>query len=145
MAVLAARGGDASPIVPAPNTVSRLDESTGAFVASAPVGAAPNGVAVGGGSVWVINSADQTLSQVDPRTDAVRPGKAVGGPPTCIAYGAGRLWISAGFSLGGGRGGVEAVDPADASVTQTVPVGDGSAGLPSGRARSGWPTASTER
>ena len=127
--VLETRGGSASPIVPAPNTVSRLDEARGAFVASVPVGAAPSGVAVGGGSVWVINSADRTLSRVDLRTSAVSPGEAVGGPPTGIAYGGGRLWVSAGFGLEGGMGGVEAIDPANASVTQTVPVGDGSAGL----------------
>ena len=79
--------------------------------------AAPSNIAVGEGSVWMLNTADARVSRVDPRTGEVIRSFEPRGRPTDIAAGAGALWI------GGGPGAthrVSRVDPATGEPTRTV-------------------------
>ena len=46
------------------------------------VGNGPDGVAFGGGFVWVANGQDGTVSQIDPRTDTVVQTIVVGNGPS---------------------------------------------------------------
>jgi YVTN family beta-propeller protein len=73
-------------------------------------GASPAGVAVGGGSIWVVNSGDGTVTRFSP---AKYEGGASGRPirvgrhPAGIAYGAGAVWVA---------------DPGDDAVTRIDPL-----------------------
>lgn len=55
--------------------VTRIDPRTNRIVARIPVGRGPGGLAVGAGSVWVVNSrgldASRSLTRIDPRTNRV--------------------------------------------------------------------------
>ena len=53
----------------------RIDPNRRAVVETIPVGQAPAGVAVGGGSVWVANSGDGTVSR--PSTPVTDTGVAI--------------------------------------------------------------------
>ena len=94
--------------------------------------AAPSNIAVGEGSVWVLNTADDRVSRVDPRTGNVIRAFKPHGRPTDIAAGAGALWIGSGA---GATHFVSRVDPATGEETRTVrlPRGEhhfGSEGFP---------------
>ena len=93
---------------------------------------APSNIAVGEGSVWVLNTADDRVSRVDPRTGNVIRAFTPRRRPTDIAAGAGALWIGSGP---GATHRVSRVDPATGEETRTVrlPVGEnhfGSEGFP---------------
>jgi peptide/nickel transport system substrate-binding protein len=62
-----------------------------------PIGNGPQGVAVGGGAVWVANTPDGTVSRFDPGTGQIRK-IAVGESPTGLAYGDDEVWVAAGRS-----------------------------------------------
>ena len=51
-------------------------------------------VAVGEGSVWVVNAKDGTVSRIDPRTNDVAAPIRVGGSPRDVAVGSGRIWVA---------------------------------------------------
>ena len=97
--------------------------------------AAPSNIAVGEGSVWMLNTADARVSRVDPRTGEVIRSFEPRGRPTDIAAGAGALWIGSGP---GATHRVSRVDPATGEPTRTVRlpgggeegVGDFSEGFP---------------
>jgi serine/threonine protein kinase/streptogramin lyase len=80
--------------LPSPSLV-RLDPRTSEPVAAIPVGPNPVGVAVGEGSVWVIDSDDQTLSRIDPERERIADTVSlslVEEPPSLIAAGEGAVW-----------------------------------------------------
>jgi YVTN family beta-propeller protein len=58
------------------------------------VGRAPNDVAVGEGSVWVVNYLDGTLSRIDSATNAVTGTFKVGPYPDHVAVGEGSVWVT---------------------------------------------------
>jgi YVTN family beta-propeller protein len=78
--------------------------------------AAPSNIAVGEGSVWVLNPADARVSRVDSRTGDVIRSFELRGQPTDIAAGAGALWIGSGP---GATHRVSRVDPATGEATRT--------------------------
>ena len=45
-----------------------LDVETGKLLATVPLGAAPSSVAVGAGSIWVLDADDKTIAAIDPET-----------------------------------------------------------------------------
>jgi YVTN family beta-propeller protein len=75
----------AAAIEPAP-TVAPSPTATlppaGQVVATIPVGDGPGEMAVGAGSIWVVNSGDGSLSRIDPATNAVTATIPVGSPAT---------------------------------------------------------------
>lgn len=105
LAILIFAGRDRGTIVPAVNSVARIDSATRSFAVALQVGRDPVGVASGLGAIWVINEADQTIQSIDPTTGEGDPATAVpSGNPSGVAVGEGRLWIAsefgAGFSVG---------------------------------------------
>ena len=86
--------------LPSPSLV-RLDPRTSEPVAAIPVGPNPVGVAVGEGSVWVIDSDDQTLSRIDPEHERLVDTVSlalVQEPPSLVAAGEGAVWTLFPFS-----------------------------------------------
>jgi DNA-binding beta-propeller fold protein YncE len=80
--------------LPGPSLV-RLDPRTSQPVAAITVGTNPVGVAVGEGSVWVIDSDDQTLARIDPERERLADTVSltlVEEPPSLIAAGEGAVW-----------------------------------------------------
>jgi YVTN family beta-propeller protein len=86
------------------------------------VGAAPSGLAVGGGWVWVTNRDDGTVTGL--RLDG-EPGERipVGTAPTGIAYDSGAVWVA-----DSGSGAVVRLDPALGSVKR-IKTGNGPQGV----------------
>ena len=78
-----------------------LDPDTGALRETISFGTAPSSVAVGEGSVWVLDADDQTVTQIDPETNDVRRVFSTSSRPTDIAAGAGAVWVGNGPSRGG--------------------------------------------
>ncbi|HET9722436.1 MAG TPA: protein kinase [Actinomycetota bacterium] len=115
-AIVLRGGGGEAGLVPAPDTVARIDAATLAFEGSVGVGENPIGVTLGDGSVWVINQADQTVQRIDPATGEVLATKASLGTPTGIAYGEDAVWITNGYGSAEGTSQVVRVNPADDSV-----------------------------
>jgi DNA-binding beta-propeller fold protein YncE len=68
VAVVWARGGDAEPIVVAPNSVAIIDPATNEVVGSVEVGDSPGPIAAGSGALWVVNLNDRTLTKIASRT-----------------------------------------------------------------------------
>jgi streptogramin lyase len=78
------------------NSLVRIDPATNRAVVAVPVGAGPERVAVGEGSVWVANTTDRILVEVDPKTNVVLRTVDVArvGRPTLLAAGEGAVWIA---------------------------------------------------
>ncbi len=72
----------------------RIDPQTNAVTDVVRVGDSPQGLAVGGGGIWVANGGDGTVSKIDPRSDRVVQTVRVGGRPTELIAAAGRIWVS---------------------------------------------------
>ena len=84
------------------------------------VGPSPAGVAVGSGSVWVVNSGDSTVTRLNPKTyEPVGRPIRVGRRPVGIAFGEGAVWVA-----DKGKDAVTRIDPITDS-TKTISVGAG--------------------
>ena len=79
-----------------------LDPESGDVVASVPLGTAPGTVAIGEGSVWVLDSDDKTISQIDPDSRKVVRTFSTSSTPTDIAVGAGAVWVGNADDTGDG-------------------------------------------
>ena len=82
------------------------------------VGAEPQAIAGGAGSVWVASAAAATVSRISGR-DRVQPID-VGGTPGALAFGSGSLWVA-----DADNGTVAQVDPATNRVVGRPRVGNG--------------------
>lgn len=78
------------------NIVTAVDASSGAVLATVPVGPKPRFLAVGGGSVWTLNQGDGTVTRVDAQSRKVIATIAVGipGHGGDIGWGAGFVWTT---------------------------------------------------
>jgi len=72
---------------------SRFDPESGEVVARVPLGTAPSAVAVGEGSVWVVDADDRTVSQIDAETRTLVRTFSTSATPTDVAVGAGSVWV----------------------------------------------------
>ena len=70
-----------------------VDPDTGAVLDTVELGTSPSSVAIGEGSVWVLDADDKTVSQIDPDTREVVRTFSTSSTPTDIAAGAGGLWV----------------------------------------------------
>jgi YVTN family beta-propeller protein len=94
-----------------PNSLAVIDPSTNSVIDTVPnVGARPESIAYGSGSLWVANLDDQTVSRVDPATRSVTRNVPVANTPTGLATSPGAVWVV----------GPEAARPA-VTVTQLDP------------------------
>lgn len=100
--------------------------AAGSVAASSPVGALPDGVAVGAGSVWVANTTDGTVTRLSRTSDRVAQTIRVGADPTEIAFAFGAVWVT-----NSGERTVSRIDPVTNDVVADVTVGVAPAGIAS--------------
>jgi streptogramin lyase/tRNA A-37 threonylcarbamoyl transferase component Bud32 len=110
---------------PIENSVVRLDPRTGEIAAVVPVGQKPTSVAVGEGTVWVINQRDGTVSEIDGRSNAVRRTvRLTGNVPevglTTIAADGAAAWVAARV---GSRTSLMRIDEQTGEFPVEIPVG----------------------
>ena len=119
--VLASRdGGSAAlrgPVLPSGDGLAAIRADGNGIASFTGADTAPSNIAVGEGSVWLLNTADERVSRVDPRTGEVIRSFEPRGRPTDIAAGAGALWIGSGPGV---TQRVSRVDPATGETTRTV-------------------------
>ena len=128
-AVVISLAGSAPSVKAGVNSAVHVAES-GEILASVAVGHGPTGLALGGGSVWVLSRPDRTVSIVDAASGAVTRAPGLPGPPTGIAAGTDSIWITNGFGTAGqSQGAVLRMGMAAQRVEQTIPVGDGARGI----------------
>ena len=77
------------------DTLSRIDPSTNAITATIAVGRGAGGLAVGAGSVWVVETINHAVARVDPRTLRVVDTIPVGSRPDDVAAGRSGVWVTA--------------------------------------------------
>jgi YVTN family beta-propeller protein len=105
------------------HSVGVIDASTNRIVAQVPAGDSPTEVALGGSSVWVLNSGDNTVSRIDAKERVVRRVVPLPGPADAIAAderGAWVIYVRSGSGLGTGSAGAALVDARFNDVTRTV-------------------------
>jgi DNA-binding SARP family transcriptional activator/ABC-type branched-subunit amino acid transport system substrate-binding protein len=109
-------------------------DPTGAQRETISFGTAPSSVAVGEGSVWVLDGDDKTVTQIDPETNEVRRVFSTSSRPTDIAAGAGAVWVGNGSSRGldDFAESVSRIDPASGVVVETVDLAPAPGGHPTG-------------
>ena len=100
-----------------------LDPETGEILDSVALGTAPGTVAIGEGSVWVLDADDKTISQIDPESREVVRTFSTSSTPTDIAVGAGAVWVGNANDAGGGEEfpvSVSRIDASSGLVTETI-------------------------
>jgi YVTN family beta-propeller protein len=90
----------------------------GPIAATIPVGDAGGQVAIGFGSVWIVNTADGSVSRIDPAAAKVVATIRVGSAPFGVAAGEGAVWVA-----NQDDDSLSRIDPATNRVARTVPVG----------------------
>ena len=76
-----------------PNSLAAIDVHSDRVMAVAPVGARPNAIAFGSGSLWVANLDDQNISRIDPRSLRTLRNFPLGSSATGIATTVGAVWV----------------------------------------------------
>ncbi|HEU4529325.1 MAG TPA: ABC transporter substrate-binding protein [Actinomycetota bacterium] len=99
-------------------TVSRVNVETNEATQLLDAGTGPTGIAFGDGALWVADTLGAELLRIDPVTGETR-AVAVAGQPSSVAFSPVGVWVA--FAPAG----ISRVDPADASVAFTKPVGNG--------------------
>lgn len=102
---------------------SALDPETGEILERVTLGTAPGTVAIGEGSVWVLDADDKTISQIDLESREIVRTFSASSTPTDIAVGAGAVWV--GNAGGPEQDGllpqsVSRLDPASGLVDATI-------------------------
>ena len=75
------------------NAVAIIDPHSNRVTGQVAVGAVPDAVALGHGSLWVANTVDQTVSRIDLASGQVVRAIEVGGVPLSIAVGKNAVWV----------------------------------------------------
>jgi DNA-binding SARP family transcriptional activator/ABC-type branched-subunit amino acid transport system substrate-binding protein len=111
-----------------------LDPVTGVLEDALPLGTAPSSVAVGEGSVWVLDADDKTVTKIDPAPRTVERDYSTSSTPSDIAAGAGALWIGNAPTEGltDFPESVSRVDPESGIVLETIPLPPAAGGHPTG-------------
>ena len=99
------------------NAVLRIDARTGR-TRRIPVGNFTVALAVGFGSVWVVERGDDTVRRIDPVTGRTQRVIAVGHVPADAAIGQGSVWVTSQCA-----GTLSRIDPATNRVVETIKLG----------------------
>jgi YVTN family beta-propeller protein len=99
------RGAGGSPPVPVPDSAIRVDAGSDEIVDVVPAGSDPTGIAIDGGSAWVISLGDTTLTGI-PVAGGPPSTRGLPGKPTGIAAGSGSVWVTFGYGATGATGGL---------------------------------------
>jgi YVTN family beta-propeller protein len=110
-------GGSGSGANVAPNSLAVIDTHSNKVIGTAAVGVRPSAVAIGAGSVWVVNIDDKTMSRIDPQSRSLQRTISLRSTPTGVAVGFGAVWVANGVA-----GSVSRVDPGTDDVTATTNV-----------------------
>jgi DNA-binding beta-propeller fold protein YncE len=102
-----------------------IDSRTVHLRASISLGTAPSSIAVGGGSVWVLDADDKTISEIDPIERRHFRTFSTSSTPTDLAFGADALWVGnalRGLDFAGTNypQSVSGVDPESGVVDETI-------------------------
>ena len=97
-----------------------LDPRTGDLLTTVALGRAPDAVAVGDQSVWVIDADDRTVSQISADDRTLNRTFGTASTPTDIVAGAGAIWIGNAGRFGGFPESVSRLDPESGVVDATV-------------------------
>jgi tRNA A-37 threonylcarbamoyl transferase component Bud32 len=97
--------------------VARIDRASGQILARIPMGEHPIDVAVGEGSVWVVDK-DGSVRRIDPVTNTAVVIDGVAEDPRAIAAGEGAVWVADGI-----KGVLRKIDPASNRVEAPIQVG----------------------
>jgi YVTN family beta-propeller protein len=122
--------GDAVWAVYGDSTLARVDARSPRVTGKGVAGAAPAGVAVESGSVWVVNTDSANVQRFQPETfeeGSLGTPTSVGLRPTAIAAGAGAVWVA-----NTGEDTVTRIEPGTAGAaptTESIPVGDAPSAL----------------
>ena len=118
---------------PAPDVLSELNASTGAFSGSATVGAYAEGVSSDGTHAWVANGLSNTVTEVNASTGLVVQTIAVGGDPAGISSDGTHVWVanSADSVFGPPGNTVTELNASTGAVVQTIGVGPNPYGVSS--------------
>ena len=119
-------------VVPAANSVARIDTGSGTITLATPLGARPGAAASGFGSLWVAEPDRGVVVRLDGTTGQVTDTIPVGESPAGVAVGEGSVWVT-----NAGEGTVSRILPETNEVTETLEVGSGPSGIAIGD-RSLW-------
>jgi YVTN family beta-propeller protein len=108
------------------NSLGAVDLSTGQLTAAVSLGASPNAVASGAGSIWVALSNRGVVERIDPTTNTIQQTIVTPGGPSAIAVGGGFVWVAETLA-----GAVVQIDPRanGGQRVATTPVGNGPSGI----------------
>jgi peptide/nickel transport system substrate-binding protein len=109
------------------DAVAVIDLS-GAVRAQVAVGSAPAAVAVGKGSVWVVNQTSDSVAQLSADGRVVDPSILVGRAPSAVAVGDGAVWVA-----NSGDGTVSEINPSSHQAVRKIVIGNSPSGIAAGR------------
>jgi YVTN family beta-propeller protein len=93
LAFIVSQRGSSGAVTVTGNAVAEIDPESNKVVTQVPVGARPEAIAYGSGSLWVANLDDQTVSRVDPTGGRVVRTLAMGSKPTSLAASGREVWV----------------------------------------------------
>jgi len=105
-------------------TLVGVDPGTSAVVDRFPIGGELDTLAIGFGSVWVLDQVAGTATRVDPRSGKVLATVTVSGNARVLAAGLGGMWVLDTFA-----GTVASIDAATNKLGPTIRVGDQPTGM----------------
>ncbi len=128
---LAATGQSAWVATNIPPALVRVDydraSARSSVVKAIPLAHAPAAIAVGAGSVWVVDGDEDVVRRIDPDSGKVLRVIRAGHGPVAIAVGAGAVWVA-----NGEDDSVSRIDPRTSSVTKAISVGGEPAAIATG-------------
>jgi YVTN family beta-propeller protein len=116
------RSGESKDIRIAANGVGVIEH--GKVVAAGTLGASPNSIAVGAGSVWVTSTDEHSVSRIGPETGRVLQTIPVGSGASGIAADAHAVWVANSLDST-----VSRIDPRTNAVVQTIAAGSAPAAV----------------
>jgi YVTN family beta-propeller protein len=93
LAFVLGQGTSGGALTVSANAVAEIDPNANRVAAQVPVGALPDGITFGFGSLWVANLDDQTVSRIDPAVGRVVRTLPVGDTPTGLAASSRAVWV----------------------------------------------------
>jgi virginiamycin B lyase len=107
-------------------SVARIDTRTNQVVANVEVGSHPTALALGEGSLWVVDEGTQSLRRIDPLTNTVVASITVGFLPTGVVAGNGSVWVISQSAPTIRGPALSRIDPISNTVTGSMALGEGS-------------------
>src|SRR5262249_20716884 len=91
---------DSQPQEVQANAVGIFSADSGKLIGQVPVGASPESITAGDGSVWVGNAQDETVSRIDAKTRRLILSIPTGAVPEGLQSAAGGIWFAGGKGAG---------------------------------------------